>query len=447
MDCCRPTQHRASSQSQSVVSQSSGQSVGQSASLRPATIVPCPPPPTSHINTLPSTIIHCLHRKLSLALIQYIKIMIPNKEFYGVDHVTFWVGNALQAATWYTARLGFETIAYRGLENGDRQYSTHVVRQGRITLAFTSALDPQDHEFARHMRMHGDGVKDIAFSVSNVHLTYNEAILAGAQPIHPPRTHHDANGSLTIATIASAYGDTTHTFVERSKYDGAFLPGYEVAKHRDPLAMLTPPIGLLDIDHIVSNHPENHMERIAQWYEQVLNFHRFWSIDDKSLNTEFSSMRTIAVTDDHERVKLPLNEPASGKRKSQIQEYVDYYAGSGVQHIALTTDNIIESAINLRKRGIQFLNIPTEYYTALRKKLATASIKVREDIDVLEQLQILVDYDDKGYLLQIFTKNAQDRPTVFFEIIQRNNFNGFGAGNFKALFEAVEREQLKRGNQ
>ncbi|KAK5578183.1 hypothetical protein RB653_003136 [Dictyostelium firmibasis] len=369
-------------------------------------------------------------------------------EYLGFDHVTFWTGNALQAASWYIARFGFENCAYRGLETGDRKFATHVIKQNNIFMAFSSTLECDNVEFGEHMYKHGDGVKDVAFRVNtgSVQEIYEAAIKAGAKSVKEPHQIKDEDGVVTLATICSPYGNTTHTFVDRTQYKGTFLPGFSNKVLADPLSKITAPVGLNFIDHIVSNQPDLQMTPVVEWYEKVLRFHRFWSVDDKMIHTEFSSLRSIVVADFDEKVKMPINEPANGIRKSQIQEYVDFYSGSGVQHLALNTDNIIDSINKLRERGVQFLSVPKSYYTSLREKLAHSPITVKEDLDTLEKLQILIDYDDKGYLLQIFTKNVEDKPTVFFEIIQRNNHQGFGAGNFKSLFEAIEREQEKRGN-
>ncbi|EGG18481.1 4-hydroxyphenylpyruvate dioxygenase [Cavenderia fasciculata] len=367
-------------------------------------------------------------------------------QYFGFDHVTFWVGNALQAAQWYCARFGFENVAYRGLETGDREYVTHVIKLNDIFMAFVSPLTTDNTEFGKHMQLHGDGVKDVAFQVDDVAAIYKAAVAAGAKSIREPYETKDENGNVTIATIMSPYGDTTHSFVDRRNYKGAFLPGYSAKVFVDPLSKITTSAGLLHIDHVVSNHADQMMTPVVEWYEKVLKFHRFWSVDDKTIHTEYSSLRSIVVTDQNEKVKLPINEPANGKKKSQIQEYVDFYAGGGVQHIALRTNDIIQSVSIMKQRGVQFLSVPASYYVSLREKLAHAPITVKEDLDKLEALHILIDYDDKGYLLQIFTKNVEDRPTVFFEVIQRNGHEGFGAGNFRALFEAIEREQEKRGN-
>jgi 4-hydroxyphenylpyruvate dioxygenase len=248
-----------------------------------------------------------------------------------------------------------------------------------------------------------------------------------------------------MATVQT-YGDTTHTFVERKNYKGSFLPGFAPVTDEDPFEKISEPVGLNFIDHCVGNQPLDEMEPVSQWYENHLDFHRFWSVDDSIIHTEYSSLKSIVVTDFDEVVKMPINEPALGRKKSQIQEYVDYYGGSGVQHIALNTSDIITAVTNLRKRGAKFLTIPNSYYKNLRLRLASAPIKVSEDLDVLEKLHILVDFDDQGYLLQLFTKPVEDRPTLFLEVIQRHNNQGFGAGNFKSLFEAIERDQAERGN-
>jgi 4-hydroxyphenylpyruvate dioxygenase len=294
------------------------------------------------------------------------------------------------------------------------------------------------------MQKHGDGVKDVAFRVESCEATYKVAVSRGAVSVQAPTKVEDKNGYITTATVQT-YGDTTHTFVERENYFGFFMPGFVESKP-DPLVKLLGYCEYGFIDHIVANHALGDMESTVQWYEKMLDFHRFWSIDDSIIHTEYSSLKSIVVSDYDEVIKMPQNEPALGKRKSQIQEYVDYYYGSGVQHVALNINDIITVVGNLTTRGTEFLDIPDKYYDNLRDRLAHSKIQVKEDIDVLQKLKILIDYDDQGYLLQIFTKPVEDRPTLFFEFIQRNNHNGFGAGNFKSLFEAIEREQDKRGN-
>jgi len=267
----------------------------------------------------------------------------------------------------------------------------------------------------------------------------------GAEIISEPNEISDENGSVILATIKT-YGDTVHTFVECKNYKGVFLPGYKSVSDNDPLHNLSEPIGLDFIDHVVGNQPDLEMKGAAGFYEKVLGFHQFWSVDDSIIHTEYSSLRSIVVTDLKEVIKMPINEPANGKKKSQIQEYVDYYGGAGVQHIALNTKDIIHSVSQLRARGLNFLYVPKTYYIALRERLAASKIKIEEDLDTLEKLNILIDFDDNGYLLQIFTKPVQDRPTLFYEVIQRHDHTGFGAGNFRSLFEAIEREQDLRGN-
>uniref|UniRef100_A0A3Q2NPR7 4-hydroxyphenylpyruvate dioxygenase n=1 Tax=Fundulus heteroclitus TaxID=8078 RepID=A0A3Q2NPR7_FUNHE len=312
--------------------------------------------------------------------------------------------NAKQAASFYCNKLGFEPLAYRGLETGSRDVVSHAVKQGKIVYVFSSALNPGNKEMGDHLVKHGDGVKDIAFTVEDCDFLVQKAREKGAIIVKEPHTLEDKHGTVRLAVLQT-YGDTTHTFVERKGYSGLFLPGFHPPLFRDPfLAKL--PVGKLDfIDHVVGNQPDDEMVPIVEWYQRNLLFHRFWSVDDKQLQTEFSALRSIVVANYEETVKMPINEPAKGKRKSQIQEYVEYYGGPGVQHIAMNTSDIITA-----------------------------------------ELKILVDYDDKGYLLQIFTKPVQDRPTVFLEVIQRHNHQGFGAGNFKSLFEAIEADQRARGN-
>jgi len=285
----------------------------------------------------------------------------------------------------------------------------------------------------------------VAFLVDNVRAIYDYAVSKGAESVSAPTELRDDDGSVTIASIKT-YGDTVHSLIDKRNYKGVFLPGYQKYEKDDPIYHMSEPTGLGFIDHVVGNHPEKGMLPAVEWYENALNFHRFWSVDDSQIHTEYSALRSIVMTDWKERVKLPMNEPAAGKRKSQIQEYVDYYGGPGVQHIAINVPDIIKSVTALKGRGIQFLEVPKSYYVHLKAKLAKSPIQVKEDLQKIEDLSILIDYDDKGYLLQLFTKPVEDRPTLFFEIIQRNNHQGFGVGNFKSLFEAIEAEQAKRGN-
>lgn len=367
-------------------------------------------------------------------------------EFLAVDHLHFWVGNAYQAAAYYISRFGFEPFAFRGLETGSRSVMTQVVKQNAILFAFSSAIEPGKHDITDHVLRHGDGVRDVAFRVDDCVAVYERAVAAGAVPVSKPKVHVTDEGTCVLATIEAAYEDTWHTFVERREYHGNFLPGYSLVTDSDPQLDLVEPVNLRFVDHCVANQPDGKMETVVQWYVDKLAFHRFWSVDDKQLHTEYSSLRSIVVADYHERVKMPINEPADGLRKSQIQEFVEYYDGPGIQHIALNTSDIVSSVSRLRQRGVSFIRVPDTYYDDLRNRLSTSSTQVAEDMKKLQSLGILVDFDEGGYLLQIFTKPLQDRPTLFLEIIQRRSHEGFGVGNFKSLFEAIEREQALRGN-
>lgn len=387
----------------------------------------------------------------------------PN--FHGYDHVTWYVGNAKQAASYYTTRLGFYTIAYRGLETGSRYIASHVVANGGIRFVLTSALKsytaldddepitPEERsllkEIYQHMERHGDAVKDVAFEVDDVEAVYKQAVEQEAISVQAPRIAKDENGSVTTAVIRT-YGDTTHTLISRSSYHGVFLPGFKPipTSKLDPLQKLLPAIQLGAIDHCVGNQDWGAMEAACEYYERCLSFHRFWSVDDSQISTEFSALNSIVMASPNNVVKMPINEPAPGKKKSQIEEYVDFYSGAGVQHIALRTDNIIAAVSNMRARGVEFINVPSTYYETMRMRLKSdkRNWELQEDFETIERLNILIDFDEGGYLLQLFTKPLMDRPTVFLEIIQRNAFDGFGAGNFKSLFEAIEREQAERGN-
>ncbi|KUJ09177.1 4-hydroxyphenylpyruvate dioxygenase [Mollisia scopiformis] len=387
----------------------------------------------------------------------------PN--FHGYDHITWYVGNAKQAASYYTTRLGFRTIAYRGLETGSRYIASHVVGNSNIRFVLTSAvksysaLDGDEpitseersllKDIYAHLEKHGDAVKDVAFEVDNVEGVYRQAVEQGAVSVQSPRTRSDTNGSVTSAIIRT-YGDTTHTLISRDTYNGIFLPGYKSipSSKLDPLQRLLPTVTLEAIDHCVGNQDWGKMEEACAYYERCLSFHRFWSVDDSQISTEFSALNSIVMASPNNVVKMPINEPAPGKKKSQIEEYVDFYGGAGVQHIALRTNDIIAAVTNMRARGVEFISVPETYYTTMRQRLKTdkRSWKLQEDFDTIQKLNILIDFDEGGYLLQLFTKPLMDRPTVFIEIIQRNEFDGFGAGNFKSLFEAIEREQAERGN-
>ncbi|RFU82029.1 4-hydroxyphenylpyruvate dioxygenase [Trichoderma arundinaceum] len=386
----------------------------------------------------------------------------PPADFTGYDHVTWWVGNAKQAAAYYTTLFGFETTAYRGLETGSRYFASYVVSCNGVRFVFTSPLRseahlPEDEPVSEsdrtllkamhaHLERHGDAVKDVAFEVDNVEAVYNKAVAEGAIAVQGPTVTKDDNGSVTTAVICT-YGDTTHTLINRRAYTGPFLPGFRVGKERTSSVAL-PNVPLARIDHCVGNQSWNEMVSACAFYEQCLSFHRFWSVDDSQICTEFSALNSIVMASPNNLVKMPINEPAPGKKKSQIEEYVIFNSGPGVQHIALLTPDIITSVSALRARGVEFINVPPSYYDTMRQRLKTEkrNWQLKEDLDTIQRLNILIDYDESGYLLQLFTKPLMDRPTVFIEIIQRNNFEGFGAGNFKSLFEAIEREQAERGN-
>ncbi|KAJ0426326.1 Glyoxalase/Bleomycin resistance protein/Dihydroxybiphenyl dioxygenase [Aspergillus carlsbadensis] len=379
--------------------------------------------------------------------------------YRGYDHVHWYVGNAKQAASYYITRMGFRRVAYRGLETNSRAICSHVIRNGSITFVLTSPLrsldqidrfSPEEQELLkeihRHLEQHGDAVKDVAFEVDSVEAVYGAAVANGAKAVKEPKVVVDADGRVVTATIQT-YGQTTHTLIEKSAYRGVFLPGYRVENgNEDPVAALLPDVRLNRIDHCVGNQDWDEMDKICEYYEKALGFHRFWSVDDKQICTEFSALKSIVMASPNDVVKMPINEPAKGKKQSQIEEYVDFYNGAGVQHIALLTDDIIRDITNLKARGVDFIKVPDTYYEDIKIRLKKAGLKLHEDFETIRSLDILIDFDENGYLLQLFTKHLMDRPTVFIEIIQRHNFSGFGAGNFKSLFEAIEREQALRGN-
>jgi 4-hydroxyphenylpyruvate dioxygenase len=383
--------------------------------------------------------------------------------FTGYDHVTWWVGNAKQAAAYYTTLFGFKTVAYRGLETGSRYFASYVVENADVRFVFTSPLRSHAHlpedetiaadeskllqEMHAHLEKHGDAVKDVAFEVDNVEGVYYKAVQEGAVAVQPPVVSKDVeHGSVTRAVICT-YGDTTHTLISRNNYTGPVLPGFR-AVNKQLSSIALPDVPLARIDHCVGNQSWNEMVSACAFYEQCLSFHRFWSVDDSQICTEFSALSSIVMASPNNVVKMPINEPAPGKKKSQIEEYVIFNSGPGVQHIALRTPDIIGAVSALRARGVEFINVPPSYYDTMRQRLKTEkrSWELQEDLDTIQRLNILIDYDEGGYLLQLFTKPLMDRPTVFIEIIQRNHFEGFGAGNFKSLFEAIEREQAERGN-
>ncbi|MGH2763842.1 MAG: 4-hydroxyphenylpyruvate dioxygenase [Thermoleophilaceae bacterium] len=356
---------------------------------------------------------------------------------HGIDHVELYVGNAAQAAYFFTRAYGFTETAYSGLETGRRDRVSHVLEQGRIRLVLTGTLKGGD-EIAGHHAHHGDGVHKIALGVPDAAAAYEHAVAHGARGVHTPHWVEDEHGRVQLSSVET-YGDTLHLFVQRDGYGGAFLPGYEARGEapRDPDGML-----LMAIDHIVGNVELGHMEEWVAYYERVFGMTEMIHFSDEAISTEYSALMSKVVTDGTGRIKFPINEPAEGKRKSQIEEYIEYYNGAGAQHIAMATRDIVRCVTELKESGVEFLNIPEEYYDEVPDRVG----EIDEEIDDLKRLGILVDCDDEGYLLQIFTKPVGDRPTVFFEIIERHGARGFGEGNFKALFEAIEREQERRGN-
>jgi 4-hydroxyphenylpyruvate dioxygenase len=354
----------------------------------------------------------------------------------GTDFVEFYVGNAKQASHYYRTAFGFQLLAYRGPETGTRDRASYLLQQNKVRLLLTSALTP-DHPAAAHVALHGDGVRDIALWVDDAREAFSAAIERGARPAQKPTVLRDGAGEVVIAGIHT-YGDTIHSLVERRNYTGAFLPGFEpVSPRYSPTS-----VGLQYVDHCVGNVELGAMNTWVNFYQDVMGFRNLISFDDKDISTEYSSLMSKVVASGTDRIKFPINEPAAGRKKSQIDEYLDFYRGPGVQHLAIATDNIVETVTALRDRGVDFLQVPTAYYDSVLDRVG----QIDEDLAPLKELGILVDRDDEGYLLQIFSKPVQDRPTLFYEIIQRKGAKSFGKGNFKALFEAIEREQAARGN-
>jgi 4-hydroxyphenylpyruvate dioxygenase len=354
----------------------------------------------------------------------------------GWDHVELLVGNAKQAAYFYEHAFGFTRTAYAGPETGVRDRASYVLEQGEIRLVLTTALR-EDHEIARHHARHGDGVRDIALIVPDAAEAYRQAVQRGARAVREPTRIEDEDGVVELAAIAT-YGDTIHTFVDRSNYGGAFLPGFVSASENGSARGA----GLLSIDHIVGNVELGRMDQWVEFYERVFGMTNILHFGDDQIQTEYSALMSKVMSDGAGKIKFPINEPAEGKRKSQIEEYIEFYNGAGAQHIALASENIVETVTDLKSRGVAFLETPDTYYEDAPDRVG----EIEEDYAELREHKILVDRDDDGYLLQIFTKTAQDRPTLFFEVIERHGARGFGDGNFKALFEAIEREQALRGN-
>ena len=371
------------------------------------------------------------------------KIFKDAKDFLpllGTDYIEFYVGNAKQAAHFYKTAFGFQSLAYAGLETGLKDRVSYVLKQDKIRIVLTTALNSSS-VIGEHVKKHGDGVKVIALWVEDAKKAYNETINRGAKSYLKPLTERDEFGEVVKSGIYT-YGETVHLFIERKNYNGDFLPGFvKWESDYNPKS-----VGLKFVDHMVGNVGWGEMDTWVKWYEEVMGFVNFLSFDDKQIHTEYSALMSKVMSNGNGRIKFPLNEPAKGKKKSQIEEYLDFYETPGVQHIAIATDDIIKTVRKLRLRGVEFLSAPPkEYYSAIPTRLGEHMKIMNENIDELEELAILVDADEEGYLLQIFTKPVEDRPTLFFEIIQRMGAKGFGAGNFKALFESIEREQQNRG--
>ena len=354
----------------------------------------------------------------------------------GTDHIELYVGNAKQAAHYYKTAFGFQSLAYAGPETGMRDSASYVLQQGKIRLVLTTPLK-STNPISEHIYKHGDGVKILALWVDDAYKSFEETTKRGAKVYMEPKTMKDEHGEVKMAGIYT-YGETVHLFVERTNYNGLFLPGYKAWTS----AYNPEDVGLLYVDHCVGNVGWNRMNDTVKWYEDVMGFSNILTFDDKQITTEYSALMSKVMSNGNGYVKFPINEPAEGKKKSQIEEYLEFYEGEGVQHIAVATNDIIATVRKLKARGVEFLDTPDSYYEDLFNRVG----KIDEDLAPLHELKILVDRDEEGYLLQIFTKPIEDRPTLFFEIIQRKGAKSFGAGNFKALFESIEREQEKRGN-
>ena len=353
------------------------------------------------------------------------------------DYVEFYVGNAKQSAFFYQYAMGFKLRAYSGLETGNREYASYLLEQGKIRFVLTTPYHP-DNFISEHIKQHGDGVRDIALEVDDATKAFEETTKRGAEPAIEPQKLEDENGYVIKSAIRT-YGDTIHSFIERKNYNGIFLPGYQDAASKAVRGITD--VGLRSIDHIVGNVELGKMNYYVNFYAQVMGFKQLISFDDKDISTEYTALMSKVMENGTGKIKFPINEPAQGKRKSQIDEYLEFYHGAGAQHIAMTTTDICTTVAELKRRGVEFLRVPTTYYDELEARVG----KIDENIDDLREHGVLVDRDDDGYLLQLFTKPVEDRPTLFFEIIQRKGARSFGKGNFKALFEAIEREQAIRG--
>jgi len=353
----------------------------------------------------------------------------------GTDHLEFYVGNAKQSAYYYQSAWGYQLVAYAGLETGVKDRASYVLQQDKIRIILTSSFDPES-EISQHVKKHGDGVKVLALWVDDATKSFEETVKRGAKPAMQPTRLTDEFGEVVVSAIHT-YGDTIHKFVERKNYKGVFMPGFIAKSSTMPVT----PIGLKFVDHCVGNVELGKMNEWVKFYEDVMGFKLLITFDDKDISTEYTALMSKVVSNGNGFVKFPINEPAEGKKKSQIDEYLEFYKGAGVQHIAVATDNIIETVGELRRRGVEFLYVPGNYYDDVLDRVG----HIDEDLQELKKLNILIDRDEEGYLLQIFTKPVEDRPTVFYEIIERHGAKSFGKGNFKALFEAIEREQELRG--
>jgi 4-hydroxyphenylpyruvate dioxygenase len=353
----------------------------------------------------------------------------------GIDYVELYVSNTKQAAYYFQHAFGFECVAYKGLTTGSRDLESYLLQQGKVRLLLSAPLKGNT-EVGKHIDLHGDGVKHIALWVEDAHKAYHETLKRGAEPYFEPQVLEDDYGKVVLSGIR-LYGDTCHIFVERDEYSGVFMPGYQPFYQK----VHSKPVGFKYIDHMVANVGWGEMNKWVSFYRDVMGFTQLISFDDKDISTEYTALMSKVMTNGNGRVKFPINEPAKGKKKSQVEEYLDFYGGAGVQHIALATDNILETVAELQSRGVEFLTVPATYYEEVFKRVGD----IDEEIPALSRLGILVDRDEDGYLLQIFSQPLQTRPTLFFEIIQRKGAQSFGKGNFKALFEAIEREQMLRG--
>ncbi|MCM5662056.1 4-hydroxyphenylpyruvate dioxygenase [Galbibacter mesophilus] len=375
------------------------------------------------------------HDTTSLKLKKEVEAAEDFLPLLGTDYVELYVGNAKQAAHYYQSAWGFQPVAYAGLETGRKDSVSYVLQQDKIRIVLTSPLK-EGGEINEHIEKHGDGVKVVALWVDDAAKSYEETTKRGAKSFMEPKTLEDKHGKVVLSGIHT-YGETVHVFVERGDYEGAFMPGFKVwnPEYRPE------PVGLKFIDHMVGNVGWNEMRKWCEFYAKVMGFAQLVSFDDKDISTDYTALMSKVMSNGNGRIKFPINEPAEGKKKSQIEEYIEFYNGAGVQHIALATDNIIETVSQLKSRGVEFLHVPDTYYDTVLDRVG----KIDEDLKPLQELGILIDRDDEGYLLQLFTKPVLDRPTMFIEIIQRKGAKSFGKGNFKALFEAIEREQEMRG--